>query len=166
MESGSQAAPNFYTGDPLVISLTQAHWERRLTGDSIWLIEVREWQQSSPALRERENGLTWFSAMLCTAVLRTVVLPLPEVRPVALLPPPVVSTCMRMTNQSRIMAAHVAGSRATGKRSRSSSSPIASRSALSTVRRRRPSAQTASRSARTPRFGWSAAFAAPSRSTL
>ena len=91
MESGSQAAPNFYTGDPLVISLTQAHWERRLTGDSIWLIEVREWQQSSPALRERENGLTWFSAMLCTAVLRTVVLPLPEVRCVALLPPPVIN---------------------------------------------------------------------------
>ena len=90
MESGSQAAPNFYTGDPLVISLTQAHWERRLTGDSIWLIEVREWQQSSPALRERENGLTWFSAMLCTAVLRTVVLPLSEVRRP---PPAAVSTC-------------------------------------------------------------------------
>jgi hypothetical protein len=39
MESGSKAAPNFYTGDPLVIGLQARYWERRLHGDSIWLVE-------------------------------------------------------------------------------------------------------------------------------
>jgi hypothetical protein len=39
LHAGATKAPDFYTGDPLVITLSQKHWERRLSGDSIWLVE-------------------------------------------------------------------------------------------------------------------------------
>ena len=39
MDSGSEKAPDFYTGERTITLLTEKYWERRLSGDSIWLVE-------------------------------------------------------------------------------------------------------------------------------
>jgi len=38
MDSGSKKAPDFYTGDRIT-ALNEKYWERRLSGESIWLVE-------------------------------------------------------------------------------------------------------------------------------
>ena len=39
VNSGSKKAPDFYTGERTITLLNEKYWERRLSGESIWLVE-------------------------------------------------------------------------------------------------------------------------------